>query len=166
MHVSQHAAGNFKLASWRSVCQVIDGSVDANQPFSELRAVRREAGEHEAAIATYAGDTAHTGLRVVTVKTRAVVTLFEGDRLQRAIRVIAPAMIAAAELLDVATGVTDQHGTLVRATVVENFNLIVCVPDHDHGLTADNGRIVITRIGHLAVVTNVDPGMLEDAFHL
>ena len=76
------------------------------------------------------------------------------------------------EYMDLAnqlTGVTMHEpgvSRLVAVDVDEAVQLAVAVAADDDRLAADVGGEMIVRVGHLAFVAQVDPGALEDVFHL
>ncbi|KAG1318756.1 hypothetical protein G6F63_015070 [Rhizopus arrhizus] len=89
-----------------------------------------------------------------------LVALLQRDRQQAAVRLEGPGVIRAAEeLAGVAAGIARHHRALVRAAVVQHAHALVAVADHHHGLVAHGGGDVVARIGHLAVVADVDPGV-------
>src|SRR5262249_37779188 len=83
-----------------------------------------------------------------------------------AVGVIAPAVIAAAELLRIAARVGDDLRPAVGALVVDDVDAAVAVAREQHGLGADARRDEIARVLHLAFMADIDPGALEDALHL
>ncbi|MCY1500699.1 hypothetical protein D9M68_347480 [compost metagenome] len=54
----------------------------------------------------------------------------------------------------------------MRAAIVKHVNLAAFIPDHDHGVPANKRSPVVTRVGHLAFMADVDPSSTKDPVHL
>ena len=92
--------------------------------------------------------------------------MVERHRLELAVEVIGPAVIAAGELRRVALLGRHHHGAAVGALVVHHVQRAVVVAHHHHRLAADLGREIVAGIFHLALVADIDPGRAEQALHL
>ncbi|MPM82893.1 hypothetical protein SDC9_129955 [bioreactor metagenome] len=76
-------------------------------------------------------------------------------------------MVGAAEKLARAAAAIGRHlHSLVRAAVVQHLDALVGVAHHDHWLVSHGGREIVPRLGHLAGVADVDPGVGEQLLHL
>src|SRR6185437_662332 len=160
------AADDLELAGRRAIDHVVDRRARIAEIGGEIGPVRGEAGEDETAVILDARHVHHGKTRVLRIEAGALVTAFQRDGQERPVGPIGPAVIAAAEELDVAVAVADDLGAAVTAAIVEDMHGAVAVPAHHHGLAADRRRQIIARLRHLAVVTDIDPGAAEDALHL
>src|SRR5260221_3542853 len=109
----------------------------------------------------------HHGIRrIAGIELGSLVAPLERHGEQRAVGAVGPAVVAAAEMPDVALAVADHLGAAMAAAVVEDMHGAVAVPAHDDGLPAERRRDVVAGLRHLAVVADIDPGPPEDPRHL
>ena len=73
---------------------------------------------------------------------------------------------AAKELARTSVPFGHQLGAFVRAPVVEHFDRAVLAAHHDHVLVTHPCGVKVSRLGHLALVADIDPGAAIDTFHL
>src|SRR6185437_6897213 len=107
------------------------------------------------------------GVVVARREARAEIALVERDRLAVSVGVELPGVIGTDDALtDIAAAVAVEHRAAMRAAVVEHAHRAVGMADHDHRLAADLDRPVVAGILHLALVTDVGPHLVEDAFQL
>src|SRR5262249_26392112 len=95
-----------------------------------------------------------------------VVTLTQGDGQQGSVGPETPGMIGAAEELSgVAVSLGCDARPLVGATIVQNPHGAVAMTHHQHRLGPDPGSEIISRVGDLTVVADVNPGVAEHVLH-
>ena len=155
------------LAHRRAVAHVVERDLGLAEELQQRRAVGRQAGEHEAAIAVDPRRALQVAVGVALVHARALVALGQRDRADLAVEVVAPRVVAADErVAGVALQVAHQLHAAVRAAVVQHVNAAVGVAHHHHRLAADVHRDVVAGVRDLRLVAAVDPHTLEDALHL
>src|SRR5439155_19115658 len=125
-----------------------------------------KAGEDEAAIVLDARQRHHREAWIAGRKAGALVAVPERDGMKRAVGLVGPAVVTAAEELDVALAIADDLGAAMAAAVIENMHGAVAVAAQDDWLAADRRRQIVARLCHLAVVADIDPGTPENALHL
>src|ERR1700722_9985142 len=84
-----------------------------------------------------------------------------GDANQRAAGVVGPAMEEALERFRVATQDAADPRALMSAGVIENPNLVVGAPDHDHEMAAHRPGHEVAPPGNLRLVTDIEPRLIE-----
>src|SRR5258706_5476578 len=159
------AADDLELAGRRAIDHVVDRGTRGAEIACEVRSLRGQAGEDEAAIVLDARHRHHREARVAGYEAGALIAVPERNGVQRAIGLVGPSVVAAAEELDVALAIADDLGAAMAAAVIDNMHRAVCVPAHDDGLAADRLRQIVPRLCHLAVMPDIDPGTPEDALH-
>src|SRR3990172_6230493 len=75
-------------------------------------------------------------------------------------------MIGAHELGRVPLFGAAYDAAAVPACVEQHVHLAILVARDDHRQSADGANLVIAGMGYLAVVRDIDPGLLEDVAHL
>ena len=131
----------------------------------EARPVRGFAGKDEAAIAFDPRHLRHRGLRILRIEVARIAVL-QRHRLEPAIEMIGPAVIAALEFLGIALVVGDDERAAMGALIVDDADFAVGVAHQNHRLLADEGGKIIARIFHLAFMADIDPGGAENALEL
>ncbi len=145
----------------------LDDGVDAflhERRQCERIAVRREAGEHEAAVFRHARHPHHAEFRRRQVERRAIAAA-RGNGVEIAIRLEAPAVIGAAEAAHIAAGDVAYERAAMAAAIVEDVDLAVLVPDQDDRIAADIACHEIADLRHLAFVPDINERAPEDALH-
>jgi hypothetical protein len=103
---------------------------------------------------------------VLGVDLGAFVGLLQRDRAQLAVEVKTPGVVRADQrAAGIALLIAKQLHTAMRAAVVQHVDLAVLAAHHGHWLAADLHRVVVARLGHLTLVSTVDPGLLENTVH-
>src|SRR5690606_21386813 len=167
VHVAQHPAGHLELALGRAIDHVVERAERFAEEFLEALALGAEAAEYEAAVVVNVLDLRHALRGLGLLEDFRVIAALQGQRQQGAVGLEGPGVVRAAkELAGVAAGVVDHHDALVGTAVVQHAHRVVVVPHHDHGLVAHRGGEVVARIGHLAGVADIDPGVGEQVLHL
>src|SRR5260221_8847160 len=162
---AEAAADDLELAGRRAIDHVVDRGARGPEIAREVGALRGEAGEDEAAIVLDARHRHHREARVAGCEAGALIAVPKRDGVERAIGLVGPAVVAAAEGLDVALAIADDLGAAMAAAVIDNMHGTIRVPAHDDGLAADGRRQIVARLRHLAVMPDIDPGAPEDALH-
>ena len=117
--VLEHAARDLDLAVGRAVDHVVERRRHVAEEFFQARPVRGFAGEDEAAIALHPRHLHHRGLRIVRIEIARIAVL-QRHRLEPAVEMIGPAVIAALEFVGVALVVRDHHRAAMGALVVDD----------------------------------------------
>jgi hypothetical protein len=100
------------------------------------------------------------------LKARALVSLAQRYGEQLTVGSKAPGVVGTAKkLAGVSTRFTRDLYALVRAAVEQNPDGVVRVPDHNHRLVADFGRIVVTHIRDLTGMPDIGPCVREQMAH-
>ena len=160
-----HAAAEVDLAVGRAVAELVDRVLGVAEMLVEARPLRRQAREHEAAIDADAGEAAHAERRIGEIEILAVAARHR-HRVEVAVGLERPAVIAAAEELRVALLLVADDGAAVAAAVVDDVDLAVGVPRQHNRMLADAGGDEVAGLRHQAFVADIDPGPAEDLVHL
>src|SRR6266700_298247 len=163
---TETAADDLELAGGSAVDHVVERRAGVAEICREVRTLLGKAGKDKATIILDPRHMHHRQTRIGRVEPGPLVAVLERNRMQRAVGLIGPAVVAAAEELDVALAVADHLGAAMAAAIVEDVDGAVAVPAHHHRLPAERRRDVIARTCHLAVVADIDPGPTENPFHL
>src|SRR5205823_4663212 len=91
------------------------------------------------------------------------ITLGQRNADEAAIEAIGPSVIRAAELLQVARGVSDDPSAAVRAAVMQQSKRAVFAPDEDDLFRSQAGEHIVAGVRDLALVRHVQPGAAENA---
>ena len=170
VRVLDHAVAHrhhLDLAFRRAVAHVVEGDPGFTEKLGQRWAGRRQAGEHEAAVAVHPRRGLHREFRVVAGHARALVTLGQRNALHLAVEVKAPGVVGADEgAAGIALEVAAQLHAAVRAAVVQHPHLHVLAAHHDHRLAADGHGRVVAGLFHLRLVAAIDPDLLEDVLDL
>ena len=167
VHVAENAAGDFQPAGRRAIDHVVDGRKAFAEILLEVGPDIAHLGEHEAAVILHMPHAGNALIGLALLKTGMLVALAQWDREQRTIGLERPGVIGATEeLAGVAAGVDGDARALVRAAIVEDVDLAVGVANHEHRLLADGGAEIVARVRHLAIVSDIDPGVGEQVLHL
>ena len=167
VHVAQHAAGDFQPPGRRAIHHIVDRRQALAEIVLEVRPDVAHLGEDEAAIIFYIPHRRDAFDGDALFQPGVLVALAQRDREQRAVGLERPGMIwTAEEFPGVAAGVDGDARALVRAAVVEDVHHAVAVADHQDRLLADRRAIIIACVGHLAVVTDINPRVGEQMLHL
>ncbi len=158
-----HAGVERERAVWGAIDQVVDVALHRPDMVLEARVPVRKACIHETAISADARRMRKTERRFVEAFA-ATFRHWHGHQL--AVGVEGPAVIAAGQSLRVAFAFVDHLGAAVGAAVEQHLHRAVAVARHDDRLAAEIRGDEVTRIGHLALVTDEQPGAAEDALHL
>ena len=73
---------------------------------------------------------------------------------------------AAKKATGIAARIDDKLRALVRTAIVEHVRLPVFAANEHDGLASDQRLVVIPRIGDLAFMADVNPGVAENPVHL
>ena len=149
---------------------LVDGHVDdlgrVTEVILERHDVRVEAAEEEAAVALEASDldevVAALGVELLRVAGIARVLHLE----QLAGVVEGPAVERAGERGAVVGLAPAQHRAAMAARVDQAVELALLVAGDNDGLATDVGGEVVTHVGNLALMCEVNPVALEDVLHL
>src|SRR5262249_53606338 len=123
------------------------------------------AGENEPAIAVSARDLHDRGLGIFGVEVAGIAVL-QRHRLDPAVEMIGPAVIAALEFGRVALVVGDDERSAVGALIVNDADVALGVAHQHHRLAPDKCAKVVAGIFDLALVPDIDPGDAEYPFQL
>ena len=91
------------------------------------------------------------------------ITVLQRHRLEPAVEMIGPAVIAALELVGPPLVERDHHGAAMGALVVQHMQRLVGTANHHDRLAPDLGAKVIARLAYLTFMADIDPGAAEDA---
>ncbi|MEA3221297.1 MAG: hypothetical protein OZX49_02418 [Immundisolibacter sp.] len=159
--------GRLAAQQFQPLLALVDQQVDAAGGRPQVVAERRhrgvQAGEDEAAVAVHARQAAEAVLALVELW-RVGAVLFLEHRRQLAVEVEAPAVRRAAEVRHAALSLAQQRGAVVRTGVDEHADVAALVAADDDRLAPDGQGDEIARIRNLALVGQVHPAALEDAF--
>ena len=108
--VLEHAARDLDLAVGRAIDHVVERGGHVAEEVLQARPVRGFAGEDEAAIALHPRHRRHRGLRILRIEIARIAVL-QRHRLEPAVEMIGPAVIAALEFGRVALVVRDHHAS-------------------------------------------------------
>ena len=89
--------------------------------------------------------------------------MLQRHRLEPAVEMIGPAVIAALELVGPSLIQGDHHGAAMGALVVQDMQRLVGTANYNDRLAPDLGAKVIARLANLTFVADIDPGAAEDA---
>src|SRR5262249_4736370 len=131
----------------------------------ETRSVARTAREDEAAVALHPRHRQHADLWVFRIEALRV-TVIERHRLDAAVEVVGPNVIAAGEFRRVALVGRDDHGAAVGALVVDHAHRPLVVAHYNDRLAPHARGEIVAGLFDLALVPDIDPGGTEDAVHL
>ena len=93
-------------------------------------------------------------------KASIIVALLFRNSSKTAICIERPSVVGTPKgLSSAATYTCNDLSSAMRASVVQHFNSIILMPDHDDWLVGNRGGEVITNIWDLACVTHVYPGV-------
>ncbi len=141
--------------------QVLDR---AGEVADQILDSRVEAGEHESPVTVHPGHRLQGQGREVELF---AVRLPVGDPHQASLGVEGPGVVEARERLGVAGLLPADHRTPMGAGVVEDvYPAGPGPPDHEHRPAADRPAYVVARVGHLRLVTDVEPRMAEHPLQL
>ena len=163
--VLEDAARDLDRAVGRAVHHVVEGLRHGAEEILEAHAVRRQAGEDEAAIDRHARHRQHRKARIGGIEI-AGIAVQERRRFEPAVGAVGPAVIAAAELARMTRLGGHHHGAAMGALVVQHADGAVVVPHHEERPEPDPRREEVARLRHLALVPDIDPGAAENALHL
>jgi len=152
IYVPMHPGIERELAIRRAVDEVVDIALHGADVILEARAFGGEAGEHESAVLADARRTREPEILLVEIRSA---TLGHWDRGQAAIGIEAPAVIAAGQPCCIAAPFIGHLGAAMGAAIEQHVDFAVAMADHDDGLSAEFGRDVVTRLRHLARMSDV-----------
>ena len=92
--------------------------------------------------------------------------MLQRHRLEPAIEMIGPAVIAALEFLGVALVIGNDQRAAMGALIVNDADLAFGVAHQHDRLAADEGAEIVAGVFHLAFVADIDPGSAENALQL
>ncbi len=158
-------AAEVDLTLRRAIAEFVDAVFGAAQVLVQRRPLGRQACEHESAVDADARQAAHAEGGIGQVEILAV-TARHRHRVEVAVGLECPAVIAAAEQLRVALGVVANDGAAMSAAVVDHVDLAVAVPRQHDRMLADPRGDEVAGLRHLAFVADIDPASTEDLVHL
>src|SRR6516164_8340715 len=161
----ERAARDLDLAVGRAIDHVVKRGRHMAEEFLEARALGWLAGKHETAIAFHPSGGNHRRLRVVRIEVARIAVL-QRHRLEPAVEMIGPAVIATLKFVGIAFVVGNDQRTAVSALIVDDANFAFGIANENHGLAADEGAYIVAGLAHLALVADIDPGPAEYPFHL
>ena len=167
VHVTQHTTGNLQPAFGRTVDHVVDGRQRVTKILHEADTSRAEPTKHKIAINLNRLHWGHALARFAAVKAGIFVALFQRHGQQLTVSLEGPGVVGAAEeLAGIATDFSGHLDALVWTTVVQHLDAAIGLTYHDHGLGTYRRCDVVASLGHLAGMSNIDPGVDEQLTHL
>ncbi len=161
VRVLEHAASELELAVRGAVDHVVERRGHETEIVLEARSLRREAAEHEAAVARDARHREHREFRARRVEMRGI-AVQQRRGLEAAVEMVGPAVIATAELVGVPAVGGDHHGAAVGALIVQQTDRSVRIAHQQQRLVADTGGEKVPGVSDLALMPDIDPGRAED----
>jgi hypothetical protein len=120
--VAEHAAGNLDLAVGCAIDHVVERCRHVAQKLVQARSVRRFTGKHKAAVTLHARQVQHRSLGILGIEIARIAVL-QRHRLEPAVEMIGPAVIAALEFARPASAVGNDQTAAMGALVVDDANL-------------------------------------------
>jgi hypothetical protein len=158
-----HPATRVDRALGRKIHEEIDVIFRAGQVIRQRLDVGAKAGENQPAILLDARRFDQRKLAAIEI---APVAASIRHSYQVAFVVVGPAVVPAAKVARIAALLLTDCRRPMHTAVHQDMDLAVLVAGQNCRLGADADRLVVARLGDLALMTDEHPVAFEDAFHL